>query len=269
MPFTRPRTRTAVATGAVTLGLVALTAGAASAHVTVAPGETAAGSYATLTFKVPNESADASTTKLRVDLPADVPFTSVSVEPVPGWTAKVTDAELPEPVEVHGTEVTEAPRTVVWTADDKAAAIAPGEFLRFTISAGAVPEGVDEIVLPATQTYSDGEVVAWDDEAADGAEPEHPAPTITVTPADEEGAHGGTASDAASDAGSGTGSDTGSDTESGTAADGASAAAGTDRASTEASPLALGLGAAGLGLGLVGAVTGVVALRRSQGGGDR
>ncbi|WP_166847556.1 YcnI family protein [Isoptericola sp. BMS4] len=249
MPFTRPRIRTAVATGAVTLGLVALGAGAASAHVTVAPGETAAGSYATLTFKVPNESADASTTKLRVDLPADTPFTSVSVEPVPGWTAKVTDAELPEPVEVHGTEVTEAPRTVVWTADDDAAAIAPGEFLRFTVSAGAVPEGVDEIVLPATQTYSDGEVVAWDDEAADGAEPEHPAPTVTVTPADEDGAHGGTASDAASD--------------------GASAAAASDEASTETSPLALGFGAAGLGLGLVGAVTGVVALRRSQRGGDR
>lgn len=266
MPFTRPRTRTAAATGAVALGLVTLTAGAASAHVTVAPGEAAAGSYATLTFKVPNESADASTTKLRVDLPTDAPFTSVSVEPVPGWTAEITDAELPEPVEVHGTEVTEAPRTIVWTADDESAAVAPGEFLRFTVSAGAVPEGVDEIVLPATQTYSDGEVVAWDDEATEGAEPEHPAPTVAVTPADEEGAHGGTASDAASDTGSGTGS--------GTAADGASAAAGTDEASTDeastgASPLALGLGAAGLGLGLVGAVTGVVALRRSQAGGDR
>ncbi|MCK9793632.1 YcnI family protein [Isoptericola sp. 4D.3] len=230
--------------GAAALAVPALVLGAtaASAHVTVTPGAAEAGSYATLTFKVPNESADASTTGLTVDLPQDSPFTSVSVEPVPGWTATITRAPLPEPVEVHGTTVTEAPASIEWTADDPEAAIAPGEFLRFTVSAGAVPEGVDAIVLPATQTYSDGEVVAWDQEASGDTEPEHPAPVLEVAPATGD-QHGGTGAAAA-------------------APDDASAGAA---AQDDGGTLPLALGAAGLSLGLVGAVTGVAALVRTRG----
>ncbi|MEL7975031.1 YcnI family protein [Isoptericola sp. F-RaC21] len=228
-------------TAALALPALVLGAAAASAHVTVTPDAAEAGSYATLTFKVPNESADASTTAVKVDLPTDTPFTSVSVEPVPGWTAKVTQAPLPEPVEVHGTTVTEAPASVEWTADDADAAIAPGEFLRFTVSAGAVPDGVDELALPATQTYSDGEVVAWDQEATGDAEPELPAPVLQVTPAAEGEGHGAAA---AADA----------------AGEGTPAASDDDGSGT----LPLALGAAGLGLGLVGAVTGVAALARTR-----
>ncbi|MFC7878945.1 YcnI family protein [Isoptericola sp. NPDC057391] len=234
--------------GAAALALPALVLGAAaaSAHVTVTPDAAEAGSYATLTFKVPNESAEASTTAVKVDLPTDTPFTSVSVEPVPGWTAKVTQAPLPEPVEVHGTTVTEAPASIEWTADDADAGIAPGEFLRFTVSAGAVPDGVEALALPATQTYSDGEVVAWDQVASGDAEPELPAPVLQVVPADADDDHG-TASAA------------------GEAADG-SAGAATDATTSGDDPgtLPLALGAAGLGLGLVGAVTGVVALARTR-----
>lgn len=248
--------RAVVRTGALagsTLAAVVLSAGLASAHVTVTPDGAegaAAGGYTTLTFKVPNESADAATTKVAVDLPADTPFTSVSVEPVPGWTAEVTNADLPEPVEVHGTKVTEAPRSVVWTADDAAAAIDPGEFQRFTVSAGPVPDGVDELLLPATQTYSDGEVVAWDEPTGDdGTEPELPAPLLRVTPAEDDGHHGTADAEGAAT--------TGATTE-GTAS--------TDGAGTT---LPLALGAAGLGLGLVGAVTGVVALSRTRRAADR
>lgn len=232
--------------GAAALAVPALVLGAtaASAHVTVTPDTAEAGSYATLTFKVPNESAEASTTAVKVDLPTDTPFTSVSVEPVPGWTAEVTQAPLPEPVEVHGTTVTEAPASIEWTADDADAGVAPGEFLRFTVSAGAVPDGVEEIALPATQTYSDGEVVAWDQEATGDAEPELPAPVLQVAPAAEDGGHG-----TASAAGA-----------TGAADDVTAAAAADDGSGT----LPLALGAAGLGLGLVGAVTGVVALARTR-----
>ncbi|SKC70975.1 YcnI family copper-binding membrane protein [Krasilnikoviella flava] len=237
--------------GAAALAVPALVLGAAaaSAHVTVTPDAVEAGSYATLTFKVPNESAEASTTAVKVDLPTDTPFTSVSVEPVPGWTAKVVQAPLPEPVEVHGTDVTEAPASIEWTADGADAGIAPGEFLRFTVSAGAVPEGVDALILPATQTYSDGEVVAWDQEASGDTEPELPAPVLQVVPATEDAAQG-----ASSDAATATA--TGADTGTAVADDGSST-------------LPLALGAAGLGLGLVGAVTGVAALARTRARADR
>jgi hypothetical protein len=43
---------------------------------------------------------------------------------------------------------------------------------------------VDRLVLPAVQTYDDGEVVAWDQAPTpDGAEPERPAPTVSLSPA--------------------------------------------------------------------------------------
>lgn len=47
-------------------------------------------------------------------------------------------------------------------------------------------------MLPAIQTYDDGKVVAWDQVQAAGAEePEHPAPTVSLTAASASGdSHG-------------------------------------------------------------------------------
>ena len=176
---------------ALTLALAALTASAlpASAHVRVTPDATASGGYAALTFRVPNESDTASTTKLAVTLPQDRPLATVSVRPVPGWTAKVTTAKLPEPVTTNDLKLSEAPRTVTWTADSTAAGIAPGEYQEFAISAGPLP-APGALTLPAKQTYSDGEVSDWSDVAeAGGEEPEHPAPSFEVTAAEEGGHH--------------------------------------------------------------------------------
>jgi uncharacterized protein YcnI len=169
--------------------LVVLPSGAASAHVRVHPDSTASGSYAQLTFRVPNESATAGTVKVVVTLPQHHPLTSVSTTPVPGWTVSVSTAALPAPVDVGGATITKAPRTVTWTARE-GVEIGPGEYQDFPISVGPLPPP-GERVLPATQTYSDGTVVRWADETpSDGVEPEHPAPSFTVTPA---AAHAGTA----------------------------------------------------------------------------
>lgn len=176
---------------ALTLALAALTASAlpASAHVRVTPDATASGGYAALTFRVPNESDTASTTKLAVTLPQDRPLATVSVRPVPGWTAKVTTAKLPEPVTTNDLKLSEAPRTVTWTADSTAAGISPGEYQEFAISAGPLP-APGALTLPAKQTYSDGEVSDWSDVAeAGGEEPEHPAPSFEVTAAEGGGHH--------------------------------------------------------------------------------
>ncbi|KRE35961.1 hypothetical protein ASG73_14925 [Janibacter sp. Soil728] len=187
--------RTTLRSGAaLTLALAALTASAlpASAHVRVTPDATASGGYAALTFRVPNESDKASTTKLAVTLPQDRPLASVSVRPVPGWTAKVTTEKLPEKVTANELTLSEAPRTITWTADSTAAGIAPGEYQEFAISAGPLPKP-GTLTLPAKQTYSDGEVYDWSDlPKADGEEPENPAPSFEVTAA-EEGGHDATA----------------------------------------------------------------------------
>jgi uncharacterized protein YcnI len=175
----------------MTLAAVGMLAGAgiASAHVTVNPSEVAAGSFSKLTFRVPNESPTAGTVGLTVNLPADHPFAYVSVKAVPGWTVVPTKTTLPAPVTEGDITIKEAVTTVTWTAD-AGTQIGPGEFAEFDISAGPVP-AVDALQFPTTQNYSDGTVVEWNEPTpASGEEPEHPAPTLTITPATEDGDHG-------------------------------------------------------------------------------
>lgn len=181
-----PIRRTLKTASAATLaaGMLAAGAAAASAHVHVDPEDTAAGAYTHLTFSVPNESATAKTSKIEVALPTDVPFTSVSVKPVEGWTARVITATLPKPVTVNGATMTKAPSSVVWTAD-AAHQIGPNEYQTFSISVGVLPDAGTTVTLPATQTYTDGTVVAWDEKTVDGQEePERPAPSFVTTAKD-------------------------------------------------------------------------------------
>ena len=160
-------------------GLLLAVPVAAQAHVTVNPKTAEAGSYATLVFKVPTEKADASTTKLEVDLPTAHPFTAVSYQPVPGWTAKITTSKLAEPVKTDDGTITEAPTKIVWTAS-AGAAIKPGQFQQFPVSLGVVPD-VPSVSFKAIQTYSDGSVVKWVQPTKEGQpEPEHPAPVLTI-----------------------------------------------------------------------------------------
>jgi uncharacterized protein YcnI len=169
-----------------TLGVAAILALAAplaaSAHVHVTPGQAAAGSSTTLTFTVPNESATAGTVKIEIDFPTATPFTSVTYQPLPGWTAAVVTETLPKPVVIGGTTVTEAPTKIVWTAN-AGMQITEGQFQQFVVSAGPVPN-TGSVELPAHQTYSDGTVVNWDEKTpASGVEPENPAPTLYINDA--------------------------------------------------------------------------------------
>lgn len=168
---------------------------AASAHVTATPNQAEAGSWTYVTFRVPNESATASTVKLDIHLPGDAPFTSVSYQPTAGWTGATTKTTLAKPVKVEGNTITEAATQVSFTAD--AGGIAPGQFQTFTLSLGPVPD-TGHIVIPATQTYSDGKVVEWSATPEQVAKDDtlEPAPVLWVNdapPADHHGGVGATA----------------------------------------------------------------------------
>jgi uncharacterized protein YcnI len=239
----------AVIAAAATLLAATVVAGAplaASAHVRVDPAQADPGSYTTLTFKVPTESATASTVRLEVDLPADTPFTSVSYQPVPGWSTEVIRGSLPTPVTLGDQTLTEAPLSVVWTADAGTPGIEPGQFQEFPLSVGPVPD-TGSVSLPAHQGYSDGSTVDWSDPTpASGEEPEHPAPALYITEAPPA---------AEADAGAGaSGGDVATVTTSGPDA----SAAGDDGAVS----LALGFGIGGLVLGALALVLAAVALLR-------
>lgn len=173
------RRRATLLIGAL-LGLATVLGGAtaASAHVRVSGTDAKPGGYGELTFLVPTESADASTTRLSVTLPSDTPIVFAATQPVPGWRAKVTTAKLATPVKTDDGEISTYVSKVTWVAKD-GSGIRPGQFQEFKLAVGPLPDR-SELAFPALQTYSDGTTVNWNERSTGSAEPEHPAPILTL-----------------------------------------------------------------------------------------
>ncbi|MGK5531318.1 YcnI family copper-binding membrane protein [Streptomyces sp. URMC 129] len=243
--MTRTRVAACSAVTALTAGaFLAFTAPGASAHVGIDPDEVEQGSYSTIYMKVPNERDNASTVRLEVHLDPEHPLASVQPQPVPGWEVEVETAELAEPVEVHGTEITEAPSVITWTGGE----IAPGQFQQFPLSVGPLPEDTEQLLFKAIQTYDNDEVVRWIEEPVEGEpEPEHPAAVLALTPGGDDG-HGGDTED------DGHAAEDGDD-------DGTAAAADDDSdAATDTT--ARVLAGVGIAVGVAGVAFGVLAGRR-------
>ncbi len=166
---------------ATSVAVVAVFAAPAGAHVTITPTAIPGGDDGTVTFNVPNEEDGASTVKLEVSLPMDHPVADVNVKPVPGWTATTQETKLATPITSDAGQVTQAVSLITWTAA-AGQGIKPGEFQQFEVAMGPLPE-TGTMVFKAVQTYSNGDVVHWiDPPAANGAaEPDHPAPVLTLT----------------------------------------------------------------------------------------
>ncbi|GAB1640474.1 YcnI family protein [Krasilnikovia sp. MM14-A1259] len=195
--------RSVLARATVVAGVAAVTtlalAGPASAHVTVNPNSATQGGYTKVAFRVPNEKDTANTTAVEVNLPVETPIASVSLKPLPGWTAATVKTKLATPIKKHDREITEAVTKITWTAVDANSQVKPGQFQEFEVSLGPLPE-TGQIVFKALQTYSDGDIVRWIDVPAPGQEePEHPAPVLKLA-AGSGDAHGA-AAPAASSAG--------------------------------------------------------------------
>ncbi|MEU1338841.1 YcnI family protein [Streptomyces sp. NPDC090075] len=186
MSTTRLALRRAATVTALTATSVLVAAGVAAAHVTVHPESYAKGATdGVLTFRVPNEEDTASTTKVQVYLPTDHPVLGVLVSPRDGWTAKVTTSKLKTPVKTDDGTITDAVSEITWTGGK----IGAGQFEDFDVAFGQLPEDTDELAFKTLQTYSDGKVVRWIEEAQSGdEEPENPAPTLKLTAAGDTAA---------------------------------------------------------------------------------
>lgn len=222
-------TRRILLPAAAAAGVLALAAGPASAHVTITPSTTAAGSYAVLTVSVPHGCDGSATTAIAVDLPTEI----YAVTPTrnPFWTVEKVVEQLDEPVtDAHGNEITERVAQVVYTARTP---LPDGQRDTFELSL-QLPEAEGEtLAFPIVQTCQKGET-GWTEVAAEGQdaeELEHPAPLVTITAADGH-EHGAVVTDEP-------------------------AAATTDDDGN-------GLALAGLGTGVAGIVVGGVALARSR-----
>ncbi|MFD3929738.1 YcnI family protein [Streptomyces sp. NPDC058614] len=231
--------RAGLVAGLATAGVLAA-AGAAFAHVTVHPESYAKGATdGVLTFRVPNEEDTASTTKVQVFLPTDHPVLGVLVTPEAGWTAQVTTTKLKTPVKTDDGSITDAVSEITWTGGR----IRHGEYQDFNVAFGQLPDDVDQLTFKTLQTYSDGSVVRWIEEAEQGGdEPENPAPVLTLTAT--TAADSGEAASSSADSGS-------------------APAAESSAASSDST--ARGLGIAGLVVGVLGLAAAGFALARARG----
>jgi periplasmic copper chaperone A len=186
----RRATRAALGTlAALATACLVLVAAPGWAHVEIDPGTATQGEEAALSFRVPNESDSATTTRIQIYLPTDHPLAEANVRPHPGWHARVQTGKLDQPLTTDDGEVSEAVIRITWTADSARDALKPGQYDDFDIAVGPLPE-VSSLTFKVLQTYSDGSVVRWiDPPVAEGEpEPEHPAPTLTLVPASYDAA---------------------------------------------------------------------------------
>jgi uncharacterized protein YcnI len=130
---------------ALVSALVSLPVGIASAHVVVKPAEVETAAFQTFTIGVPTEK-DVPTTKLRLVVPQGVGHVTPTVKP--GWRIDIVKDGEGEDAVV---------KEIVWSGGS----VPAGQRDDFTFSAQA-PEQTATLQWKAYQTYSDGEVVAWD-----------------------------------------------------------------------------------------------------------
>lgn len=139
-------------------------AGAASAHVSLTPPSAVAGSYQVLRFGIGHGCNGKATTSLRVEIPASV--ATARPQPKPGWTLSMEHAPSMDAV-----------GAVVWQGG-----LPPDEFDEFLILA-KLPADQGPIAFPVIQTCGADEVRWTDSVEPGGPRPQHPAPTLLLTPA--------------------------------------------------------------------------------------
>jgi uncharacterized protein YcnI len=156
-------------------------AGVAAAHVTVSPTSLPQGTDdAILTFRVPNESATAAVTGLKIQFPLTHPIVLVNPEAGSGWQVNVIKSVLPKPITTDDGTFTSTTSEIDWSGST----IPVGQFGEFNVLAQGVPSGTSQLVFKAIQTYSDGSVVSWIQIPTKAVpDPEHPAPVVTLTKA--------------------------------------------------------------------------------------
>jgi uncharacterized protein YcnI len=172
--------RSLVGAAAASALLLALGAGAASAHVGVDHDEIVAGESTVLTFSVGHGCAGSPTTSMKFQVPTDV----LNAQPLvkPGWDISIEREQLAAPVESgHGQEQTDRVAVVTFTATEGNAL--PSDYRdTFSLSFRA-PETEGELFFKVVQGCEEGEnawIEEWD---GTGEEPEHPAPSVQVVAA--------------------------------------------------------------------------------------
>lgn len=189
------RTLTAAGATAGTAFLLFAPVPAASAHVSVNPDNTAAGSYALLTFGVPHGCDNSATTKVAISLPEEIVDATPTVNP--NWTVEKVVQTLPEPRKLaDGTSITKRTSQIVYTATTP---LDPHLRDALVLSVKLPDAAGKTLYFPTLQNCEQGET-NWAEIPAPGQDShalKAPAPSLAVTAAAAKGdGHGHSAASA-------------------------------------------------------------------------
>jgi uncharacterized protein YcnI len=153
----------AVFGGAAAVVALMMTAAPAAAHVEVSADKAQAGATeVTVSFSAESESPTLGIVSLQVSLPAGIAPTDVTLGSGPtGWTL----TPQPDGYTVAGP------------------ALPAGEDAKYQVKIARLPADATSLAFKTLQTYSDGRVDRWIEIPQGGAEPENPAPVLTLAPA--------------------------------------------------------------------------------------
>jgi len=245
---THRRTTRAVTAAAGALVAIGVWAVPASAHVEADPSEAPAGSTTVISFTIPHGCAGSPTTGVDMKLPEGV----TGAKPVyqGGWTAAVATGAITPFTNEDGEKITEAPTEINWTGGP----LPDDQVLELRVQVTLPDKAGETVTFPTVQTCEVGTTDWIELTGADGKEPEHPAPAVTLTAAiaggEDDHDHATTTV--------------------------AGAPAGDDHATTESASAAVSkaqddadsaktFGIAGVGVGAVGLLVGLGALLRGRG----
>jgi uncharacterized protein YcnI len=193
-PGSRKWSRRVVQAGAAALvvGWFGLAA-PAYAHVIVTPSTTAAGANAVLEFSVGHGCQDSPTTKLTIQMPAEI--TSVAPTRSALWKIeKKTEKLDPPAVDAHGNKIVERDASVTFSTDTP---LPDGHRDVFELAVRLPDTEGTKLAFPTIQTCAKGES-AWIEVPQDGQDVEElalPAPGLVISKAAEGGHHGATTGD--------------------------------------------------------------------------
>ena len=157
--------------------LLALAAGAAQAHVTLADPQAQAGADYVSAFRVGHGCDGSATTTLRVEIPPVIVM--AKPQPKPGWAIQIERAPLPAPPKGDGGKtMSERVAAITW----RGGPLPDEDWDQFGIMA-KLPDAPGVLYFPAIQTCERGEA-RWTEVpvAGDIRRLSHPAPALTVTP---------------------------------------------------------------------------------------
>lgn len=158
--------RKLVVVGAIITGVIALVAGPAFAHVEIArEGVVSSDGTIRASLTVPNEEKSAGTVKITLVFPATPALKTAQPDPINGWSFNVEKNPAGDVTQI------------VWTGGP----LTGTNSVNLPLTIGAIPNGTATIPFKALQTYDNGDVVRWiEPTPPGGAEPEHPAPVLSV-----------------------------------------------------------------------------------------